>query len=194
MQCQICGNTYRSITNTHLRGHSMCLREYIDKFGEFRSSDTKKKMEANKRILSGPDNPMFGQTAWNRGKTKDTDERIRKGTRSGVRHSQWKGGISKHSDGYLEISAASVEPEFKCMAQRNNNQILLHRYLAAKYIAGRPLLRNETVHHIDEDKTNNDIANLRILTHSEHMRLHYLQRKAAGNACLNNADSLRESR
>ncbi len=48
---------------------------------------------------------------------------------------------------------------------------LEHRLLAAEKI-GRPLDRNEQVHHIDHDKTNNDLGNLDVLPNqSAHMKV-----------------------
>ena len=47
----------------------------------------------------------------------------------------------------------------------------LHRVIAENKI-GRELLPNEDVHHIDENKNNNDPNNLRVLTKSEHSKIH----------------------
>ncbi len=49
-----------------------------------------------------------------------------------------------------------------------------HRYIMEQYI-GRKLKPEEIVHHIDGDKTNNEISNLKIMTRGEHSRLHRLQ-------------------
>lgn len=46
---------------------------------------------------------------------------------------------------------------------------------------GRKLYPDECVHHIDEDKLNNDENNLCLLTRSAHMRLHRLQDELSGN-------------
>lgn len=47
-----------------------------------------------------------------------------------------------------------------------------HRKIIERFI-GRNLLKTERVHHIDGDKTNNDISNLCLLsTESEHAKLH----------------------
>jgi len=48
-----------------------------------------------------------------------------------------------------------------------------HRYLVEKLI-GRKLLSGEVVHHIDGNKKNNDISNLRLMTNGEHVSLHNL--------------------
>lgn len=45
------------------------------------------------------------------------------------------------------------------------------KYLMEKHL-GRYLTGDETVHHIDEDFTNNVISNLEVLTRSEHTILH----------------------
>ena len=43
----------------------------------------------------------------------------------------------------------------------------MHRYVMEHHL-GRKLLPTEDVHHIDGDKTNNDISNLEVVTHGEH--------------------------
>lgn len=47
----------------------------------------------------------------------------------------------------------------------------LHRVLMENKI-GRNLNRQEIVHHLDENKENNDISNLQILLNSVHTKLH----------------------
>ncbi len=75
---------------------------------------------------------------------------------SAEKHPGWKGGFYIHK-GYIRY----------CHGKRK----LLHRELVEKLI-GRKLLKGEDVHHIDGDKLNNDINNLRVLPHKEHMGLH----------------------
>ena len=47
-----------------------------------------------------------------------------------------------------------------------------HRMVAEQAL-GRPLEKNEIVHHIDGNKRNNDPSNLMVMTQSEHCRLHF---------------------
>jgi hypothetical protein len=51
-----------------------------------------------------------------------------------------------------------------------------HRFLMEKYI-GRKLTYNEVVHHKDENKSNNLIDNLEIISREEHSRLHMKGKK-----------------
>lgn len=55
---------------------------------------------------------------------------------------------------------------------RANGTILEHRYIASEML-GRPLKKAETVHHLDENKTNNNPENLVVFrTSADHSRFH----------------------
>ncbi len=53
-----------------------------------------------------------------------------------------------------------------------NGKVALHRHIASVKV-GRWLSTGEHVHHIDENKQNNDPSNLEILSKSEHYKLHH---------------------
>ena len=53
-------------------------------------------------------------------------------------------------------------------------KVLQHVYVMCEAI-GRPLKPDECVHHIDRDKTNNNLSNLRLMTNSEHGLLHAIE-------------------
>lgn len=53
----------------------------------------------------------------------------------------------------------------------NRKQIKLHRVIMEEHI-GRILLPTEIVHHINEDKLDNRLENLQIVTRSEHNKIH----------------------
>ena len=52
-----------------------------------------------------------------------------------------------------------------------NGYVLEHRIVVENSI-GRLLTNNENVHHIDGNRYNNSIENLKVMTRSEHTRLH----------------------
>lgn len=68
----------------------------------------------------------------------------------------WKGGVSDDGAGYLRVNSAK---------QR------VHRQVVERFV-GRKLRSDEVVHHKDLDKRNNDISNLKVMTASEHGKLH----------------------
>jgi hypothetical protein len=54
------------------------------------------------------------------------------------------------------------------------NPILEHRYIMQQHV-GRPLSTDEIVHHVDGDKLNNNLENLRLLARGEHSSHHHAQ-------------------
>jgi hypothetical protein len=55
--------------------------------------------------------------------------------------------------------------------RRGDDIILEHRAVVEESI-GRPLDSSEIVHHVDENKTNNELDNLEVMSNSEHARHH----------------------
>lgn len=53
----------------------------------------------------------------------------------------------------------------------NGDYIKEHIYVMEKYL-GRKLKKGEVVHHIDGNKSNNDIKNLQLMTASQHSKFH----------------------
>jgi uncharacterized radical SAM superfamily protein len=80
-----------------------------------------------------------------------------------IGNSLFKGGIGITTDGYIWIRIKGNG--------YHHNQIKLHRYLMEIKL-GRKLLEREIIHHIDENKLNNDINNLMIVTRAQHNRIH----------------------
>jgi transposase len=71
----------------------------------------------------------------------------------------WNGG--RHiSHGYVNVFAAEDDLLAQAMKDKRG-YVLEHRLIMARKL-GRPLLRSETVHHIDGDQLNNDPDNLQL--------------------------------
>lgn len=82
----------------------------------------------------------------------------------------WRGGKRLH-EGYVEVYCpnhpnANVR---KCVYE--------HQLVMEKRI-GRYLKKEEVVHHIDGNKSNNDINNLLLLTNSDHAKLHAILKRS----------------
>lgn len=80
----------------------------------------------------------------------------------GLRTHDMPKGFYVQTDGYLMYSPTA----------RNGDRMLHHRYVMEQHL-GRKLRSDEIVHHKDEDKQNNDISNLEIMTRSQHASHHH---------------------
>ena len=87
---------------------------------------------------------------------------------AGDQNPNWKGGRRVDSRGYIEINVGEDHP----MASKGSRYVGEHRLVMAEKL-GRMLTSDEIVHHIDENKQNNDPANLEIEDRSTHMTRHY---------------------
>jgi len=91
-----------------------------------------------------------GNIPWNKGLTYSVKKNV-----SGNLNPNWRGGKSITPEGYVYIRDGK------------GYRILEHRHVMEQHL-GRLLEKNEVVHHIDGDKTNNNINNLFVCTMSAH--------------------------
>lgn len=103
-----------------------------------------------------------GHVPWNKGKKLPE--------LSGDKAFAWKGGRFKNSFGYIKISMPNHP-------FNNSGYVLEHRLVMEKFI-GRYLTPKEIVHHINHNKTDNRIENLKLFkNHSEHQKYHMKEDK-----------------
>jgi len=86
-------------------------------------------------------------------------------------HYNWKGGININKQGYV-VEYVNKNNPFYLMAtntegKRYGGYILQHRYIMAKHL-GRCLESWEIIHHINGDRTDNRIENLKLTIRANH--------------------------
>ncbi len=120
--------------------------------------------KCNGVAFTGSGNPFFGKQMDDAAKarwraTRDKNE----SWFVGEKNVRWKGGRFVGSQGYVLVKAG-------------DEYVLEHRFVMEQHI-GRPLLDTEIVHHINENKQDNRIENLQIMSRAEHNRIHRLLEK-----------------
>ncbi len=65
------------------------------------------------------------------------------------------------SGGYVSVWVSPDDEIGKAMCREGGNRVFEHRLVMAHFL-GRPLTEEETVHHINGDKTDNTIENLQL--------------------------------
>jgi hypothetical protein len=112
------------------------------------SEETKKKIRET-NIKKGIRPPKtYGRIPWNKGK-------------SGY-HCQKNRGVSK---GYINYKGYKVY-------YRNGKEISEHQEIYCKHWHIKKIPKGYVVHHIDENKQNNKIENLKLISRGNHTKLH----------------------
>lgn len=81
---------------------------------------------------------------------------------SGEKHPRWKGGC------WFQYGYKVIEN----LKDTNGNKKFEHRKVMEEFI-GRKLESNEVIHHINGNRQDNRIENLKIMTPSEHSKIHW---------------------
>jgi hypothetical protein len=103
---------------------------------------------------------------------------------------QWKENISiaklKHGEEFAK--GETVKQKGYIEITRGPNKGKLKHVVIMEERLGRPLKDDECVHHIDEDKQNNEENNLALMTKSGHGRHHQMLNKLNGKSRERNED------
>lgn len=87
--------------------------------------------------------------------------------RSGKLHPSWKGGRYVDAHGYAMVNVKSGRN-----GKTGWNNYRKEHVVFMEEAIGRPLAKDELVHHIDGDKINNDLVNLWLATFKKHRDAH----------------------
>lgn len=95
---------------------------------------------------------------------------------------EWKAKLSAAGKRFGEANAkgTSLKPNGYVEYTRGENKGRAVHIVAMENHLGRKLLPNEIVHHKDENRSNNELSNLELMTRSEHARHHREEEKERG--------------
>lgn len=111
---------------------------------------------------------------WNgKRRDKETKKKISNSLKGNIPWNKGKKGLQSNKT--RGISKGFINSEGYLMFYRNGKGILAHREIWEKYHNKIP--KGYELHHKDENKLNNDISNLILVTRSQHAKIHYKDRK-----------------
>jgi hypothetical protein len=93
--------------------------------------------------------------------------------RTGANHPAWRGGARIDEDGYTK----TYDPAHPF--PRRGGYVFEHVRVMELHL-GRRMVGGEVVHHVNHDKTDNRIENLRVMSAGEHSRYHRLHEAMEG--------------
>lgn len=103
----------------------------------------------------------------------------------GELHANYK-GVVMDGNGYLII----IKPAWYT-ARKHSKHIFLHHKVLCEYFGLTAIPAGYQVHHCDENKTNNDIGNLVMLTCSAHTKLHWYLKSLEGATTISKESTLK---
>lgn len=158
VKCEVCGKEFLRAPSV-IKGHILCSKEC---FVEFQRKTIHVKCDyCGKELTRSPSllhehnfcNPQcIGK--WN------SKNRLRE------KAANYRTGTTTRNGYILEL---------KNDERYSGTHISQHRLVMEKHL-GRNLSKDEVVHHIDKNKSNNNIENLMLLTKSDHARIHSKER------------------
>ncbi len=138
-----------------------------------------KELSIDKRVCAcGCGSEVSGYNSWKREVVKFVHGHNMRGHKyiklktRGILNSSWKGGRNLTPSGYIELSSKHDHPK------NHQGRILEHRFIYEQYHKCC-ILRHGAVHHINGDKTDNRIENLKGMTSSQHTRLHFKKKDSS---------------
>ena len=93
------------------------------------------------------------------------NERCIKCRHKGDKNPRWRGGKRVTAEGYSSIKPTADDLKF--VNAQKDGYVIEHRLVMARHI-GRKLKANEIVHHVNENKNDNRIENLLLMTQAQH--------------------------
>ena len=126
----------------------------------------------------------YGKVAWNKGLTKEIDERVKRniaGTSKTRLRLFNEGKLIPHNKGKTKENYEPLRKLSKKLSGKNNphwkgGKRRYHQYIARKLLGSLGFeVDGKHIHHINGNWKNNKVKNLLILTPSEHTKLHWKQ-------------------
>jgi hypothetical protein len=121
------------------------------------------------------------RVVWNKGLTKETDIRVAQMLVTydkNFREGKHKRIYTRHKDKPPFIMGQYLAIFMPEHPKANSSGAVYVHFLVAEKILGRPIV-NESIHHIDENKLNNNEDNILVFkTNADHIRFHRLLDRA----------------
>lgn len=102
----------------------------------------------------------FDVSRWTiRERLQENGIKLERRNQAGPQHFAWRGGRTVGKSGYVRVWVAPDDP---LASMRNSDGYVLEHRLVMARALGRPLRRDESVHHLDGERGHNVFENLQL--------------------------------
>lgn len=161
--CKVCGKSYKHINSGHLGTHSLTLKEYLGKFPGAKTITNSLRDQRSLSLKGKSYEELFKKGEFSKLKNQIDSEKVKYCKTCGKE-------ITGQGKYFCSTECGVLH---KTLTSRSNYKLKAFKFLENKCFYCDEIDKEKLlVHHLDGNRYNNDISNLRIVCAKHHHKLH----------------------